>query len=141
MLKRILSISGKPGLYKLVSQAKNMIVVESLIDGKRMPSFAHDRVTSLGDIAMYTENDEVPLREVFLNIQKIENGGLASCEAKASPKELQEFMAKALPDYDRDRVKNSDIKKLITWYNLLVNSDNADFSEQAEAGVEEETEA
>ncbi len=133
----ILSISGKPGLYKLVSQAKNMIVVESLIDGKRMPSFSHDRVTSLGDIAMYTETDEIPLRQVFQNIFEAENGAIASCDSKADPKALHAFMTKALPEWDRDRVKNSDIKKLISWYNLLVNSGNTDFSEKT--ATEEET--
>ncbi len=128
MLKKILSISGKPGLYKLVSRGKNMLVVESLIDGKRIPSFSHERITSLGDIAMYTETDEVPLHTVLENLKTLENGAISSCDPKAKPEELKEYFAKVLPDFDRERVHNTDIKKLISWYNLLINSGNVDFT-------------
>ncbi len=132
MLKTILSIAGKPGLYKLVSQNKSMLVVESLVDGKRLPSHSRDKIVSLGDIAMYTETDEVPLREVLESVKKLENGAKASVEPKAAPAELREWFAKVLPDFDRERVYPADIKKLVQWYNLLIESGNDDFSEKTE---------
>lgn len=129
MLKEILSISGKPGLFKLVSQSKNMIIVESLIDGKRTPSYAHEKVISLSDIAMFTDSGEVPLREVFLKIQERGKDVKISVDTKAAPDVLRAFFAEILPDFDRERVYPSDIKKLITWYNLLIDANITDFSE------------
>lgn len=129
MLKKILSISGKPGLFKLVSNSKNIIIVESLTDGKRFPSYARDKVVSLGDIAMYTETEDVPLREVLAKVKELENGLVASVDPKADASILREWFAKVLPDFDRERVYSSDIKKLVQWYNLLVTSGNDDFSE------------
>ncbi|MGM9804895.1 MAG: DUF5606 domain-containing protein [Candidatus Aphodosoma sp.] len=129
MLKSILSISGKPGLFKLVSHSKNMLVVESLTDGKRFPSHQRDRVISLGDIAMYTETAEVPLHEVLSKLKELENGAVCAVDPKSSPDTLRDFFAKVLPDFDRDRVHPSDIKKLIQWYNLLITSGNDDFSD------------
>lgn len=122
MLNTILAIAGKPGLYKLISQAKNMLIVETVsADKKRMPIYASDKVISLGDIAMYTDKDEVPLTTVLETIKVKENGGVTAIDyKKASAEELAEFMAAVLPDYDRDRVHNSDIKKLIQWYNILI---------------------
>lgn len=122
MLNTILAIAGKPGLYKLISQAKNMLIVETVsADKKRMPIYASDKVISLGDIAMYTDKDEVPLTTVLEAIKVKENGGVTAIDyKKASAEELAEFMAAVLPDYDRDRVHNSDIKKLIQWYNILI---------------------
>lgn len=122
MLNTILAIAGKPGLYKLISQAKNMLIVETVsADKKRMPIYASDKVISLGDIAMYTDKDEVPLTTVLEAIKVKENGGVTVIDyKKASAEELAEFMAAVLPDYDRDRVHNSDIKKLIQWYNILI---------------------
>ena len=137
MLKSILSISGKPGLFKLVSGAKNMIIVESLVDGKRFPSHQRDKVISLADIAMYTETTEVPLREVLESVKKLENGAEVSVDPKAEPAVLREWFAKVLPDFDRDRVYPTDIKKLVQWYNLLVKSGNDDFSEKEEETTEE----
>ena len=118
MLKTILAISGKPGLYKLISQAKNMLIVESVSpDKKRMPIYASDKVISLGDIAMYTDDDEVPLANVLEAVKQKENGAVAALDyKKASAEELHAFMAEVLPEYDRDRVHTSDIKKLIQWY-------------------------
>ena len=136
MLKSILSISGKPGLFKLVSGAKNMIIVESLVDSKRFPSHQRDKVISLADIAMYTETTEVPLREVLEKVKALENGAEASVDPKAEPAVLREWFAKVLPDFDRDRVYPTDIKKLIQWYNLLVKSGNDDFSEKEETTEE-----
>lgn len=136
MLKTILSISGKPGLYKLISQGKNMLIVESLADKKRIPAYGKEKIVSLGDIAMYTDADDVPLREILASIQKKENGAAVALDIKkASPDELREYMAAILPNFDRDRVHVSDIKKLISWYNLLVANGLTDFEDaDAEAG-------
>lgn len=134
MLKTILAISGKPGLYKLISQAKNMLIVEAVENKKRMPIYASDKVISLGDIAMYTNDDEVPLATVLESVKKKEDGKVASLDyKKASVEELYAFMAEVLPEYDRDRVHTSDIKKLIQWYNLLISSGESDFVEATSA--------
>ena len=137
MLKTILSIAGKPGLYKLISQGKNMLIVESLGDKKRLPAYGNEKIISLGDISMYTDDEDVPLQEVFASMKKKENGALVALDyKKASAEELHAYLAEVLPTYDRDRVHTSDIKKLIAWYNLLVESNLADFEE-----AEEETAA
>lgn len=134
MLKTILAISGKPGLYKLISQGKNMLIVEALsADKKRSPIYASDKVISLGDIAMYTDTDEIPLSEVLESVKTKEGGNVTSLDyKKASAEELGEFMAAVLPNYDRDRVHLSDIKKLIQWYNLLVSNGVTEFVEKKE---------
>lgn len=134
MLKTILAISGKPGLYKLISQGKNMLIVEALsADKKRSPIYASDKVISLGDIAMYTDADEIPLSEVLESVKTKEGGNITSLDyKKASDEELGEFMAAVLPNYDRDRVHLSDIKKLIQWYNLLVSNGVTEFVEKKE---------
>lgn len=134
MLKTILAISGKPGLYKLISQGKNMLIVESVsADKKRSPIYASDKVISLGDIAMYTDEDEVALAEVLESVKNKENGNVTSIDyKKASAEELHQFMAEVLPTYDRDRVHTSDIKKLIQWYNLLVSNGINEFVEKTE---------
>lgn len=134
MLKTILAISGKPGLYKLISQGKNMLIVEALsADKKRSPIYSSDKVISLGDIAMYTDADEIPLSEVLESVKTKEGGNVTSLDyKKASAEELGEFMAAVLPNYDRDRVHLSDIKKLIQWYNLLVSNGVTEFVEKKE---------
>ncbi len=138
MLKTILSISGKSGLYKLVSQGKNMLIVESLTDKKRMPAYGTDKMISLGDIAMYTDEDDVPLQEVFLSIKKKENGQPIALDIKTTtPDELRQYMGEVLPNFDRDRVHLSDIKKLIAWYNLLVANNLTDFEPVEEETAEE----
>ena len=131
MEQTILSISGKPGLYKLVSRGKANLIVESIDQQhKRMPVFASDRVTSLGDIAIYTDSEDMPLMKVFANLLKVEEGKPASINyKKCKSAELREYFATILPDYDRDRVHDSDIKKLLQWYNLLVNNGITDFEE------------
>lgn len=137
MLKTILSISGKPGLYKLISQGKNILIVESLIDKKRFPAYGNEKIISLGDIAMYTDAEDIPLKEVLLSMKKKENGAAVAMDLKkASADELRSYLAEVLPDFDRDRVYLSDIKKLISWYNLLVASGMTDFEETAEEGEE-----
>lgn len=142
MEQTILSISGKPGLYKLVSRGKANLIVESIDQQhKRMPVFASDRVTSLGDIAIYTDSEDMPLMKVFANLLKVEEGKPAAINyKKCKSAELREYFATILPDYDRDRVHDSDIKKLLQWYNLLVNNGITDF-EEPEAEEEEKNEA
>lgn len=142
MLKTILSVSGKPGLFRLVSNAKNMVIVESLTDKRRLPIYARDKVVSLGDIAMYTDEGEVPLSEVLTKIQVKENGAQASVTTNSKPDVLKKYFAEVLPTYDRDRVYDTDIKKLINWYNLL-SSAGIDFaaSEEEVATPEEVKEA
>jgi hypothetical protein len=129
MLKDILSISGKPGLYKLVSSGKNMLIVESLLDAKRIPAYSKDKVVSLGDIAIFTETAEVKLGIVLEAIKLKENGAPCSIDSKASNDQLRKYMVEILPEYDKDRVYPSDIRKLILWYNILVNSGITDYSE------------
>lgn len=138
MLKEILSVTGKPGLFKLVSQAKNMLIVESLVDGKRIPAYSRDKVVSLGDIAMFTETEEVPLADVLEKLKTKENGQPASVDPKSDNDTLRKFMSEVLPDYDRDRVYPSDIRKLISWYNLLINNNITDFVSKEEEAVAEE---
>lgn len=132
MLQTILAISGKPGLYKLVSRAKNSLIVEILDEThRRIPAFASDRITSLADIAMYTEGDDVPLAKVLENLKKLEEGKPASIDfKKAKGDELRDYFAKVLPDFDRERVHNSNIKKLIQWYNILVANGITDFENE-----------
>ncbi len=140
MLKEILSITGKPGLFKLVSQGRNMLIVESLTDGKRQPVHSKDKVVSLGDIAIYTEDTEVPLAEVLELLKTKENGQVASTDAKADNDTLRKFMGEVLPAYDRDRVYPSDIRKLINWYNLLLAAGITEYkAPEAAEEVAEET--
>lgn len=141
MLKTILSISGRPGLFRLVSHGKNMLIVESLVDKRKIPAYAKDKVISLGDIAIYTNDSEVPLHQVLTNIKNKENGEKASIKTSSTPDELRAYMAEILPEFDRDRVYPSDIKKIIMWYNLLIASGINDFTpEETEAAQPAEEE-
>ena len=131
MLETILAISGKPGLYKLVSQGNRSLIVET-IDAvkKRMPAFGTDKVISLADIAMYTNEKEVPLRQVLNNIKKKEDGKTTSIDyRKASKEELYAYLGEVLPNFDRDRIFPADIKKLVQWYNILIENGVDDFDE------------
>ncbi|MDR1810607.1 MAG: DUF5606 domain-containing protein [Prevotella sp.] len=123
MLKTILSITGKPGLFKLISNGKNIVIVESLIDNKKLPISSRDKVVSLGDIAMYSADGEIPLQEVLMLVKQKENGKQASVLPSAQPDELKAYLGEVLPSYDRERIHASDIKKLISWYNILVSKD------------------
>ena len=128
-METILSIAGKPGLYKMVSRGKMNLIVESL-DAKRhrMPAFATDRVTSLADIAMYTDAEDVPLWQVLDNLSKKEEGKKTSTnDEKCCSKELRDYFSEVLPNFDQDRVHDSDIKKLLQWYNILVEYGYKDF--------------
>ncbi len=128
-METILSISGKPGLYKLVSRGKANLIVEALDEThRRQPAFASDRVTSLADIAMYTDAEDIPLWKVLKSLGEKEQSKECSLNyKKCSATELHDFFAAILPEYDRDRVHDSDIKKLIQWYNILVKSGITDF--------------
>ena len=142
MLRDILSITGKPGLYKLVSRGNNMLIVESLLDGKRMPTYARDKIVSLGEISMYTMGEDIALSEVLTKLGEKEGLKVAALDPKkADNDELRAFFGEVLPDFDRDRVYPSDIRKLIQWYNILINADITDFTidEEGEelAAVEE----
>lgn len=131
MLETILAISGKPGLYRLVSRGNRSLIVETLDDAKkRMPAFAADKVISLADSAMYAEDGEVPLRKVLNSVKQKENGEVSSFDyKKASNQELAAYFAEILPNYDRDRVYPTDIKKLISWYNILIKAGVTEFDE------------
>jgi len=131
MLETILAISGKPGLYKLVSRGNHSLIVETIdAQKKRMPAFAADKVISLADIAMYTDEKEVPLRQVLKNIKEKEGGKAAGINFRgASKEELYAYLVEVLPDFDRDRVYPTDVKKLIQWYNILVENGLDDFDE------------
>jgi hypothetical protein len=118
-LDEILAISGKPGLYKIVTRTRTGAIVESLLDKKRITVGPHSNISVLSEIAIYTLHKEVPLPEVLEKIKKKENGNATSISHKASKDELEEFFFGVLPDYDEDRVYPSDIKKVIQWYNLL----------------------
>ncbi|MDR2683384.1 MAG: DUF5606 domain-containing protein [Dysgonamonadaceae bacterium] len=134
MLKEILSVSGKPGLYKLISQGKSMFVVESLIDHKRGPVYMRDKVVSLGDISIYTETEDIPLRKVLQKIKEKQNGeAIDRNPATMTPEELKSWFAEILPDFDKGRVYPSDIKKAMSWYNLLIKEGLTDFEEDEPA--------
>jgi len=138
-LSKILSISGKPGLYLMVGEAKNNLIVESLIDGKKTPSFAHDRVSTLKEISVYTDTEDVPLEKVFKGIFDYTNGKPVENQKKSSGDTLKKTFVEILPDYDRDAVYVSDIKKIFTWFNLLLEKELLDFSGVEEAEATEES--
>jgi len=119
MLKGILSISGYPGLFKMVTEAKNSVIVESLLTGKRMPAYSTSKISALSDISVFTEAGEIQLKEVFKRFQ--ESGKEIS--AKASSNEFKSIFDELIPEYDKDKVYASDMKKIINWY-LLLNEKN-----------------
>jgi len=139
-LEKILSISGKPGLYQLENQTRTGFLAISLIDGKKISVSARQNVSLLSEIAIYTLTEELPLREVFTKISEKENGGEAISH-KSSRDQLEEYFFEILPDYDEDRVYPSDIKKIVQWYNLLIKNGYTDFSEvSSEASAKDEEE-
>lgn len=141
MEQTILSVAGKPGLYKLVSRGKMNLIVEALDEShKRMPIFMADRVTSLNDIAIYTDAEDIPLMKVLASLRDKEEGKELQLNFKKCPsKELRDYFATILPDFDRDRVHDSDIRKLFSWYNILVKCGITDFDEaQKEEATNEE---
>lgn len=133
-LSGILSIAGKPGLYKMVGQMKNGIVVESLEDGKRFPAYASNKVSALEDISIYGLEEDVPLGEVFQKIYDFEDGK-ASIDPNESGKALRQRFEEAFPEYDEDRVYSSDLKKVFKWYNLLLEKGMLIPGEEAEQDI------
>lgn len=131
MLKTILSISGRPGLFRLVNHGKNMLIVESLTTGKRMPAFAHDKVISLGDVSIYAEDDvDVPLADVMESLKTKNEGKPVDIKALKDDAALREYFAGILPEFDRERVYPTDIRKVFQWYNLLIDAGVTDFKEE-----------
>lgn len=120
MLKGILSISGRPGLFRLVNPGKNLLIVESLATGKRTPAYAHDKVISLGDISIYTVGEDVPLSDVLEAVKVKAEGKPIDVKGLGSDENVRAFFAEVLPEFDEERVYTNDIKKLLNWYNQLI---------------------
>ncbi len=133
MLRRILSIAGRPGLFKLASQGKNMLIVEELASGKKTPAYATEKIISLNDIAIYTDEGEVSLASVFDSIKKKENGAATSVKPSNDADQMRAYFEEVLPNFDRTRVHVSDIKKVMVWYNLLVGANMTDFVKEDKA--------
>ena len=143
MIKKILAISGKPGLYKLISRGNKSLIVETVDEQKkRIPAFGADRVVSLGDISIYTNDDsEVKLATVFESIKKNYGGKAVDLSPKkASQEDIIAFFAKVLPNYDTDRVRVSDMRKVLSWYNILVDNGFTEFISKDEEDTEENPE-
>lgn len=137
MIDKILSISGKSGLFRLVSRGKNMLICESLIDGHRCPALQRDKVLSLADIAMYTVDGEVPLNTVFGKAKELTGGKIAPVSPKDPADKQRAWFAEVMPEYDADRVHSGDIRKFIQWFNILIETGNDDFSEPEKPAEEE----
>ena len=135
-LKGIISISGKGGLYKVVGQGKNNVIVESLEDGRKFPAFASNRISALEDISIYTYEDDVMLRDVYKTMYDQFDGKIGP-DHKGSVNELRNTLEQVLPDYEKERVTNTDVKKLFQWYNILHKAELLTFEEE-EAAAEEE---
>lgn len=129
MLRTILSVTGRPGLFKIVSQGKGVLIVEELGTGKRFPIHARDKVSSLGDIAMYTESGDTPLGEILDKVYAKHNGEKIDVKALVKNDGLKGAFEEVVEDYDRDRVYNNDIKKLFSWYNILIDNGFTKFTE------------
>jgi hypothetical protein len=136
-LEKILAVSGKPGIYRLIAGGKSTIIVESLVDGKRMPVHPTQKVSSLSDISMFTLEEDVPLRDILLKAKEVFENGPAP-DHKSDSKVLRDSMLRILPDYDAERVYDSDIRKLLQWYNILQAKDMLDFTEPVEEASAEE---
>jgi hypothetical protein len=136
-LSGIISISGRPGLFKVIAQGKNNIIVESIIDKKRFPAYSSDRISALEDISIYTHDDDRPLKDIFDKFhQKLD--GKAAPSHKEDIVALQEFLSDILPDYDEERIYISDIQKLFQWYNILHTTGNLNLNEESETAVKDE---
>lgn len=135
-LTKIVSISGRSGLFKVISQAKNAVIVESLTDQKRFPAFGHEKMSSLEEISVFTTGEDRPLKDIFKAFhEKLE--GKAAVDPKADNKAILEFFKVHVPDFDSERVYISDIRKMLSWYNMLLMQDLLDFSEEVEESREE----
>lgn len=141
MIRTILTIAGRPGLYKLVNQGKNMLIVESLANGKRIPAYARDKVVSLGDISIYTMGEDKPLAEVLEAVKGKTEGKPVDVKALGDDAGVRAWFAEVVPDFDDDRVYTSDIRKLISWYNALLAAGITDFADPAPEADENAPEA
>ena len=130
MLNRILSIAGRPGLFRLVNQGKNMLIVESLTNGKRTPAYAHDKVVSLGDISIYTNDGDTPLADVLEAIRLKNDSKSVDVKALGNEANIRSYFAEILPDFDQERVYTNDIKKVFSWYNQLIASGVTEFKNE-----------
>lgn len=137
-LKEIMTITGKPGLYKMVAQAKNGIIVESIVDQKRIQAFTHDKISTLEEISIYTEAGDIPLRKVLKSIHEKLNGQAAP-ENKADNNKVKQFFGEILPDYDKEKVYVSHMQKIINWYNLLLTYNLIDLVNELPAEPEADT--
>jgi hypothetical protein len=131
-LSKILSISGKPGLYETLAQTKNGLVVASLTDGKKFTAFSHEKISSMEEISIYTTDEDRPLKEILKAIFEKQNGEKALSH-KSSATELKAFFKEMVPDYDEENVYVSDIKKVVNWYNTLVEHEILNFEEDENA--------
>jgi hypothetical protein len=131
-LTKILSISGKPGLFKMVGETKNGLIVESLEDNKKYPVFSHEQISSLKEISIYTETDSVSLKDVLKKVRELQDDKPVDNPKKASADDLKALFEQLVPDYDKEAVYISDMKKVLTWYNLLLKNDMLDFTEDEE---------
>jgi hypothetical protein len=138
MLTKILSVTGKPGLYKLISTNKNMNVVESLADGKRIPVYMHEKIVALSDVSIYTNEGDTPLRDVLKSIKEKESGNKVTLGAKSSGKDYFNYLEEVLPNYNKESVYASDVKKIVSWYNILMENDIDLEEEVKEEGAEGE---
>ncbi|GFI53058.1 MULTISPECIES: DUF5606 domain-containing protein [Duncaniella] len=141
MLKNILSISGRPGLFRLSNRGKNMLIVESIADGKRTPAYARDKVISLGDISIYTDEGDVPLWEVLESVKVKSNGEQVDIKSIGNDAAVREYFAGILPNFDREKVYTSDIRKLLTWYNQLLAGGITEFKPEEASEENAEPEA
>lgn len=139
MLRTILSIAGRPGLYRLVNQGKNMLIVEGLTDGRRTPAYARDKVISLGDISIYTTGEDVALSKV-LEAVKTKTGGEQVDMKAFDGEKIREFFGEVLPEFDDERVHTSDIKKILQWYNILIGAGITEFEKKEGEASEEDSE-
>lgn len=129
MLKRILAITGKPGLYEIVSQGNKMLLLEDLQTKKRIPVYSRDKIVSLGDIAIYTEEEDAPLGEILDKLFSGMNGEHIDVKKLIAEKSLRKSFEEIIPEHDRERVYESDIKKLYNWYNILIDAGFKKFTE------------
>ena len=137
-LKDILAITGQPGLFKYVAQSANGIIVEALADGKRMNATGSAKLSSLAEIAVYTDEGEMPLHEILDMLYK-KSEGKPAIDPKSPPEKLKAYFQEIVPDYDRERVHTSAMKKILSWYNILLEMGMTDFSvEEEEPAAEEE---
>jgi hypothetical protein len=136
-LSKVVAISGKPGLFLVTTNGGGKLIVESLLDGKRIPAFANDKISSLEEISIFTTSEDKPLKEVFMSIHEKLGDNIGFDPKKASPVELKEKFMLVLPDYDEDAVYQSDMKKVFQWYQLLNDKKILDFTPEKEEKAEE----